>query len=104
MWGKLAASSDRNKRALLSAQAIQKCINVLERKHKSYAVVSEITAFFAVIAMSDEQKHSLLELGLCDILIPLTKSSNVDVQGHSAAALSNLTSVGASLGEGGVNL
>jgi vacuolar protein 8 len=47
--------------------------------------------------MSDEQKHSLLELGLCDVLIPLTKSSNVEVQGHSAAALSNLTSLGMAL-------
>ena len=44
--------------------------------------------------MSDEQKHALLELGLCEVLIPLTSSANVEVQGHSAAALSNLTSMG----------
>lgn len=92
----MAASSDRNKRALLSAHAVQKCIKVLDRKKKSYAVESEITAFFAVLAMSDDLKHALLEMGLCDVLLPLTASNSVEVQGHAAAALSNLTSTGIS--------
>ena len=90
----MAASSDRNKRALLSAHAVQKCIKVLDRKKKSYSVESEITAFFAVLAMSDDLKHALLEMGLCDVLLPLTASDSVEVQGHAAAALSNLTSMG----------
>jgi vacuolar protein 8 len=90
----LAASSDRNKRALISAQAAQRCINVLERKKKAYSVESEITAFFAVLAMSDELKPALLGMGLCDVLVPLTSSENVEVQGNSAAALSNLSSMG----------
>jgi vacuolar protein 8 len=90
----LAASSDRNKRALLSAQAVQKCIKVLDRKRRAYQVESEITAFFAVLAMSDDLKHTLLEMGLCDVLLPLTMSDSVEVQGHAAAALSNLTSIG----------
>jgi vacuolar protein 8 len=90
----LAASSDRNKRALISAQAVQKCIKVLERKKKAYSVESEITAFFAVLAMSDELKRALLAMGLCTVLVPMTSSENVEVQGNSAAALSNLSSMG----------
>ena len=90
----MAASSDRNKRALISAQAVQKCVKVLERKKKAYSVESEITAFFAVLAMSDELKRALLDMGLRDVLIPLTSSENVEVQGNSAAALSNLSSMG----------
>lgn len=90
----MAASSDRNKRALISAQAVQKCIKVLERKKKTYSVESEITAFFAVLAMSDELKRSLLGMGLIEVLVPLTSSENVEVQGNSAAAISNLASAG----------
>lgn len=55
---------------------------------------SEITAFFAVLAMSDELKRALLAMGLCDVLVPLTSSDNVEVQGNSAAAISNLSSMG----------
>jgi vacuolar protein 8 len=79
---------------LVSAHAIQKCIRVLERKKNAYAVESEITAFFAVLAMSDELKQRLLGMGLCDILVSLTSSDSVEVQGNSAAALSNLSSTG----------
>lgn len=90
----MAASSDRNKRALISVQAVQKCIKVLERKKRAYSVESEITAFFAVLAMSDELKGALLAMGLCGVLLPLTSSENVEVQGNSAAAISNLSSTG----------
>lgn len=79
---------------MISAQAVQKCIKVLERKRKAYSVESEITAFFAVLAMSDELKGVLLGMGLCEMLVPLTSSENVEVQGNSAAALSNLSSMG----------
>jgi vacuolar protein 8 len=90
----LAASSERNKRALISAQGVQKCTKVLERKKKAYSVESEITAFFAVLAMSDELKRALLGMGLIEVLVPLTCSENVEVQGNSAAAISNLASAG----------
>ena len=93
----MAASSDRNKRALLDVHAVERCINVLDRKRKAYSVESEITAFFAVLAMSDELKRNLLELGLLDVLVPLTSSENVGVQGNSAAAISNLSSTGMNL-------
>jgi vacuolar protein 8 len=57
-------------------------------------VESEITAFFAVLAMSDDLKRALLAMGLCEVLVPMTSSDNVEVQGNSAAALSNLSSMG----------
>ncbi|KAF8761419.1 Vacuolar protein [Rhizoctonia solani] len=46
----------------------------------------------AVLALSDELKPQLLEMGICEVLIPLTNSPSVEVQGNSAAALGNLSS------------
>ncbi|KAK4155932.1 armadillo-type protein [Chaetomidium leptoderma] len=86
----LAASSDRNKSLVLEAGAVQKCKQlVLE---VPVTVQSEMTAAIAVLALSDELKTHLLELGVFEILIPLTKSHSVEVQGNSAAALGNLSS------------
>ena len=42
----------------------------------------------------DELKSQLLDMGICKVLIPLTKSSSIEVQGNSAAALGNLSSKG----------
>jgi vacuolar protein 8 len=69
---------------------------VLERKRKAYTVESEITAFFAVLAMSDDSKRGLLGMGLLDVLLPLTLSDNMEVQENSAAAISNISSMGIS--------
>ena len=44
----------------------------------------------------DELKGQLLEMGICEVLIPLTNSPSSEVQGNSAAALGNLSSKGAS--------
>ncbi|KAK3297584.1 armadillo-type protein [Chaetomium fimeti] len=86
----LAASSDRNKSLVLEAGAVQKCKQlVLE---VPVTVQSEMTAAIAVLALSDELKTHLLELGVFDVLIPLTMSPSVEVQGNSAAALGNLSS------------
>jgi vacuolar protein 8 len=41
---------------------------------------------------SDELKGSLLEMGICQVLIPLTNSASSEVQGNSAAAIGNLSS------------
>lgn len=91
----LAASSDRNKSLVLEAGAVQKCKQlVLE---VPVTVQSEMTAAIAVLALSDELKTHLLELGVFDVLIPLTKSPSVEVQGNSAAALGNLSSKGKSI-------
>ncbi|KAM7195972.1 Armadillo-type fold [Rhypophila sp. PSN 637] len=86
----LAASSDRNKSLVLEAGAVQKCKQlVLE---VPVTVQSEMTAAIAVLALSDDLKTHLLELGVFDVLIPLTKSHSIEVQGNSAAALGNLSS------------
>lgn len=47
-----------------------------------------------LILSIDELKGQLLEMGICEVLIPLTKSSSSEVQGNSAAALGNLSSKG----------
>jgi vacuolar protein 8 len=51
-----------------------------------------MTACVAVLALSDELKGQLLEMGICEVLIPLTDSPSSEVQGNSAAALGNLSS------------
>lgn len=91
----LAASSDRNKQLVLEAGAVQKCKQLVLEVPLS--VQSEMTAAIAVLALSDELKTHLLNLGVFDVLIPLTDSESIEVQGNSAAALGNLSSKGNSL-------
>lgn len=86
----LAASSDRNKQLVLDAGAVQKCKQLVLEVPLS--VQSEMTAAIAVLALSDELKPHLLNLGVFDVLIPLTESDSIEVQGNSAAALGNLSS------------
>lgn len=51
---------------------------------------------FTILAerVIDDLKPQLLEMGICEVLIPLTNSTSVEVQGNSAAALGNLSSKG----------
>lgn len=86
----LAASSDRNKQLVLEAGAVQKCKQLV--LDVPLTVQSEMTAAIAVLALSDELKSHLLSLGVFDVLIPLTASESIEVQGNSAAALGNLSS------------
>ncbi|KAI9841148.1 MAG: Vacuolar protein 8 [Thelocarpon superellum] len=86
----LAASSDRNKQLVLEAGAVQKCKQLV--LDLPISVQSEMTAAIAVLALSEELKSHLLSLGIFDVLIPLTDSSSIEVQGNSAAALGNLSS------------
>ncbi|EXJ78847.1 vacuolar protein 8 [Capronia coronata CBS 617.96] len=86
----LAASSDRNKQLVLEAGAVQKCKELV--LNVPLSVQSEMTAAIAVLALSDELKSHLLKLGVFDVLIPLTDSESIEVQGNSAAALGNLSS------------
>ncbi|KAI5293447.1 Vacuolar protein 8, partial [Ascosphaera acerosa] len=86
----LAASSDRNKELVLMAGAVQKCKALVLRM--PVAVQAEMTAAIAVLALADELKPQLLRLGIFEVLIPLTGSENLEVQGNSAAALGNLSS------------
>lgn len=90
----LAASSDRNKQLVLEAGAVQKCKELVLQVPVN--VQSEMTAAIAVLALSDELKPHLLALGVFDVLIPLTESDSIEVQGNSAAALGNLSSKGTS--------
>ncbi|KAL6721803.1 Vacuolar protein 8 [Lecanora helva] len=86
----LAASSDRNKQLVLEAGAVQKCKELV--LNVPLSVQSEMTAAIAVLALSDELKLHLLNIGVFDVLIPLTDSESIEVQGNSAAALGNLSS------------
>lgn len=88
----LAASSDKNKRLVLEAGAVQKCKQLV--LNVPLSVQSEMTAAIAVLALSDDLKSHLLGLGVSDVLIPLTDSESIEVQGNSAAALGNLSSKG----------
>jgi len=90
----LAASSDRNKQLVLEAGAVQKCKQLV--LDVPLSVQSEMTAAIAVLALSDDLKSHLLNLGVFDVLIPLTDSESIEVQGNSAAALGNLSSKGKS--------
>ncbi|CDR37459.1 CYFA0S01e10858g1_1 [Cyberlindnera fabianii] len=86
----LAASSERNRLELLEADAVVKLKDLVLQTPVS--VQSEISACFAILALADDLKAKLLELGLVDVLIPLTYSQNGEVCGNAAAALANLCS------------
>ncbi|PWN28683.1 putative VAC8-vacuolar membrane protein required for the cytoplasm-to-vacuole targeting [Jaminaea rosea] len=86
----LAASSERNKTAIVEAGAVERIKDLVLSVPLS--VQSEMTACLAVLALSDDLKPQLLEMGICHVLIPLTASPSVEVQGNSAAALGNLSS------------
>ncbi|KAK4624173.1 Vacuolar protein 8 [Fulvia fulva] len=86
----LAASSDKNKQLVLQAGAVQKCKELV--LNVPLSVQSEMTAAIAVLALSDDLKPELLDLGVFEVLIPLTESESIEVQGNSAAALGNLSS------------
>ena len=45
----------------------------------------------------DDLKSQLLEMGICEVLLPLTESPSIEVQGNSAAALGNLSMKGTSI-------
>jgi len=86
----LAASSERTKLQIVEAGAVEKFFVLLTRVPAS--VQSEITACIAVLALGDEIKSRLLDLGIVKVLVPLTRVDSFEVQGNSAAALGNLTS------------
>jgi vacuolar protein 8 len=106
----LAASSERNKTAIVEAGAVERIKQLVLQA--PLLVQSEMTACVAVLALSgesycfsfetshaqpatlfiDDLKPQLLEMGICEVLIPLTNSQSLEVQGNSAAALGNLSS------------
>ncbi|CAO3582963.1 unnamed protein product [Absidia cylindrospora] len=86
----LAASSERNKRAIIEAGAVERIKNLINQVPTS--VQTEMTAAIAVLALSDELKQRLLAMNVLQVLVPLTSSQNMEVQGNSAAAIGNLSS------------
>ncbi|KAK1220035.1 Vacuolar protein 8 [Marasmius sp. AFHP31] len=86
----LAASSEKNKTAIVKAGAVESIKDLVLEVPMN--VQSEMTACVAVLALSDDLKGQLLEMGICEVLIPLTNSPSSEVQGNSAAALGNLSS------------
>ncbi|KAI8448468.1 hypothetical protein BY996DRAFT_4591192 [Phakopsora pachyrhizi] len=53
-----------------------------------------MTACVAVLGLSKDIKGHLLDLCILAVLIPLTNSVSIKVQGNSAAAIGNLSSKG----------
>ncbi|KAI8967922.1 vacuolar protein 8 [Mycotypha africana] len=86
----LAASSERNKRAIVEAGAVERIKTLIKKVPAS--VQTEMTAAIAVLALSDELKQKLLGMGILEVLVDLTSSSNMEVEGNSAAAIGNLSS------------
>ncbi|KAI8341919.1 vacuolar protein 8, partial [Chlamydoabsidia padenii] len=86
----LAASSERNKRAIIEAGAVERIKSLIHQVPTS--VQTEMTAAIAVLALSDELKQRLLGMNVLQVLVPLTSSQNMEVQGNSAAAIGNLSS------------
>ncbi|KAI9025928.1 vacuolar protein 8 [Phycomyces nitens] len=85
----LAASSERNKRAIVDAGAVNSIKRLIGKAPES--VQTEMTAAIAVLALSEELKQRLVHMDILKVLIPLTSSSNMEVQGNSAAAIGNLS-------------
>ncbi|KAI9259396.1 vacuolar protein 8 [Sporodiniella umbellata] len=86
----LAASSERNKRAIVEAGAVERIKTLINKVPLS--VQTEMTAAIAVLALSDELKQRLLDMGVLDVLVQLTFHPNLEVEGNSAAAIGNLSS------------
>jgi len=86
----LAANSEKNKLAIFKAGAIHSIKELVLDVPMN--VQSAMTACVALLAKSDDLKGQLLEMGICEVLTPLTNSPSPQVQVNSAAALRNLSS------------
>ncbi|GAA5828396.1 hypothetical protein JCM3770_000474 [Rhodotorula araucariae] len=86
----LAASSEGNKRAIVDAGAAERIHDLILQV--PITVQSEMTAALAVLGLSEDIKTELLDLNILSVLIPLTASPSVEVQGNAAAAIGNLSS------------
>ena len=62
---------------------------MVSRPRQTFATRSRLNDLFG---FPDDLKPQLLEMGICEVLIPLTNSQSLEVQGNSAAALGNLSS------------
>ena len=76
----LAASSERNKIAIVKAGVVHSILKLV--LDVSVNLQSVMTACVAVLTLSDDVRGKLLEMGICEVLIPLTNSPSLEVQGH----------------------
>lgn len=88
----LAASSERNRLIIVEAGVVERIRMLISEAKNSVKI--EMTAAIAVLALSDDLKQRLLSTKVLEVLVPLTSSSNMEVQGNSAAAIGNLSSKG----------
>ncbi|CAH7685073.1 armadillo-type protein [Phakopsora pachyrhizi] len=88
----LAASSEKNKEAMVKAGVIKQIKELVLSVPLS--IQSKMTACAAVLGLSKDIKGQLLDLGILEVLIPLTNSISVEVQRKRAAAIGNLSSKG----------
>lgn len=104
----LASSSQTNREQLLKSNAIETCIHLCQKlinensesatnnnnnnTNNHHLLLSELSALFAVLALSDDLKISLLNLQIISVLLPLTFAEDTEISGNSAAALANLCS------------
>lgn len=85
----LAAVSEQNRVEVVEAGAIDKIRKRIMTV--SQPVQSEMTACIAVIALGDAPKTALFDKKILEILIHLSHSDNMEIQGNSAAAIGNLS-------------
>ena len=101
----LAASIEKNQWAVVNASAVQsikelvmempvniqiKMATCIERLSRS-GMHSPFNCLLQSHPPSDGLKGRLLEIGIIEVLVPLAKSPNAEVQRRSSAALQNLT-------------
>ena len=101
----LAASIEKNQWAVVNASAVQsikelvvevpvdiqiKMTTCIERLSRS-GMHSSFHCLLEPHPPSDGLKGRLLEIGIVEVLVPLTKSPNAEVRRRSGAALRNLT-------------
>lgn len=86
----LAASSDSSKSAIFEAGVVSICAQRILKV--ADPVQREITALIAVLALNRQLELSAIPDDVFKVLIQLTHSDILEVQGNSAAALGNLSS------------
>ncbi|KAL2709784.1 Vacuolar protein 8 [Kluyveromyces marxianus] len=86
----LAASSEKNRAEFFQSGVIEKFKQLA--LSCPISVQSEISACFAILALSDNTKYDLLQQDVLKVLIPMTMSQDQEISGNSAAAVANLIS------------
>jgi len=86
----LAASSEDNKRTIVEAGTVERIRDLILRSPPT--IQHEMTATLAILALCDDLKTRLIQVGVLDVLIPLTRSPDIETQGNSGAAIGNLCS------------